>query len=108
MVSIMDYFILYITVSNMEEGKNIARNLVSSRLAACVNIVQDIFSIYTWKGKIEEDNEHLLIVKSTERNVDSIIQRVKELHSYENPECVALKIEKGSQMYLDWINEVTN
>jgi periplasmic divalent cation tolerance protein len=103
----MEYFILYITVPNMDEGKKIARNLVETKLAACVNIVQNIFSIYTWKNKIEEENEHLLIVKSTENHVDSIIKRVKELHSYENPECVALKIEKGSKMYLDWISEVT-
>ena len=91
----------------MEEGKRIARNLVESRLAACVNIIHDIFSIYTWKEIIEEDNEHLLIIKSTEKNANLIIQRIKELHSYENPECVALKIEKGSQQYLDWIKEVT-
>ena len=103
----MDNFILYITVPNMEEGKKIARDLVSSKLAACVNIVQNIFSIYTWKGKVEEDNEHLLIVKSPDSNVEIIIQRVKELHSYENPECVAFKIEKGSKQYLDWITEVT-
>jgi periplasmic divalent cation tolerance protein len=103
----MEYFIFYVTVPNIEEGKKIARNLVESKLAACVNIIHDIFSIYTWKEKIEEDNEHLLIIKSPENNADSIIQRVKELHSYKNPECVALKIEKGSQQYLDWINEVT-
>ncbi len=104
----MDYYIFLVTVPNIEEGKKIANFLVESRLAACVNIVQNVFSIYRWKGKIERENELLLIIKTTEKNCDLIIQKVGKIHSYSNPECVAFKIEKGSEKYLDWINEVVD
>jgi periplasmic divalent cation tolerance protein len=67
-----------------------------------------VFSIYRWKGNIERENELLLIIKTTEKNCDLIIQKVRELHSYSNPECVAFKIKKGSKNYLDWIREVVD
>lgn len=101
----MDYYIFLVTVPNIEEGKKIANLLVESRLAACVNILPNVFSIYRWKGNIEREEELLLIIKTTERNFDLIIQKVREIHSYSNPECIAFKIEKGSKMYLDWISE---
>ncbi len=104
----MDYYVFLVTVPNIEEGKKIARVLVESKLAACVNIIQNIQSIYSWKGNIEEDNEHLLIIKTKESNVELIIQRVKELHSYSEPECIGLKINKGSETYLNWISEVVD
>jgi periplasmic divalent cation tolerance protein len=100
----MDYYIFLVTVPNIEEGKNIANILVESRLAACVNIIQNVFSIYRWRGNIERENELLLIIKTTEKKCDLLIQKVTEIHSYSNPECVAFKIEKGSNKYLDWIN----
>jgi len=101
----MDYYIFFVTVPNIEEGKNIANTLVENRLAACVNIIQNVFSIYRWKGNIEREKELLLIIKTTEKNCNLIIQKVREIHSYSNPECIAFKIEKGSKIYLDWINE---
>jgi len=104
----MDYYIFLVTVPNIEEGKKIANILVESKLAACVNIIQNVISIYRWKGNIERENEMLLIIKTTENKCDLIIQKVKEIHSYSNPECVAFKIEKGSKIYLDWINEVVD
>lgn len=104
----MDYYIFLVTVPNIEEGKKIANILVESRLAACVNIIQNVFSIYRWKGNIERETELLLIIKTTEKNSDLLIQKVREIHSYSNPECVAFKIEKGSKKYLDWIDEVVN
>ncbi|MBY9010478.1 MAG: divalent-cation tolerance protein CutA [Candidatus Lokiarchaeota archaeon] len=104
----MDYYIFLVTVPNIEEGKKIANILVENRLVACVNIIQNVFSIYRWKGNIERENEVLLIIKTTERNSDLLIQKVKEIHSYSNPECVAFKIEKGSKKYLDWISEVVD
>ena len=101
----MNYYLFLVTVPNIEEGQKIAKILVETKLAACVNIIQNIVSIFRWKGKIEEDNENLLIIKTTEENSDNIIQKVKEIHSYSEPECMGLKIEKGSETYLDWIKE---
>jgi len=102
----MNQYIFLVTVPSIEEAKKIARILVESKLAACVNIIKDIFSIYKWKGNIQEDNEHILLIKTTDEKSDLIIQKIIEIHSYENPECVALKIEKGSEKYLNWIKEV--
>ena len=104
----MEYYIFFVTVPNIEEGKKIANILVESKLAACVNIIQNVISIYRWKGHIERENEMLLIIKTTENKCDLIVQKVREIHSYSNPECVAFKIEKGSKKYLDWIKEVVD
>ncbi len=102
----MNHYIFLVTVPNIEEGKKLAKVLVESKLAACVNIIHNILSIYRWKGEIEEDNEHLLIIKTSEKNSELIIQKVNELHSYDTPECIGFKIEKGSEKYLNWITEV--
>ena len=102
----MNQYLFLVTVSTMEEGKKIARNLVEAKLAACVNIIQNIFSLYTWKDNIEQNNEHILFIKTTEEKSDMIIQKINEIHSYTNPECIAFKIEKGSEKYLNWIREV--
>ncbi len=101
----MHYFIFLVTVPSMELGKKIGRVLVEAKLAACVNIIPNIYSIYSWKGKIEEDNEQLLLIKTTDQKSEKLIAKVKELHSYETPECIGIKIEKGSQQYLDWIKD---
>jgi periplasmic divalent cation tolerance protein len=95
----MNHYIFLVTVPNLEEAKKIARILVESRLAACVNIIHNILSIYRWKGKIEEDNEYLLLIKTIEENNEQIIQKILEIHSYENPECIGFKIERGSDFY---------
>jgi len=95
-----------VTVPNIEEGKKIAKILVAEKLAACVNIIKDIFSIYEWKEKIMEETEHLLIIKTTEEKSDHIIQKITQIHSYETPECIGFKIKKGSEKYLNWIKDV--
>ena len=99
-------FLFLVTVPNMEEGKKIARILVENKLAACVNIVPGICSIYEWKEKIEEDDELLLIIKTTEKRSDQIIEKVLENHPYEVPECIGFRIERGSESYLKWIGEI--
>jgi len=104
----MNYYIFFVTVPNIEEGKKIAKFLVENHLAACVNIVQNIFSIYQWKGRVEEDNENLLIIKSTEKKSQVLIDKINEIHSYEIPECIGFKVEKGSEKYLSWINSIVN
>ena len=85
----MSQYIFLVTVPTIEEGKKIARILVENKLAACVNIIQNIFSIYKWKGNIEEDNEHILLIKTTEEKCDIIIQKINEIHSYKTPEIIA-------------------
>ena len=104
----MDHYIFLVTVPNLEEGKKIAKVLVESRLAACVNIIHNILSIYRWKGRIEEDNEYILLIKTTEENNELIIQKINKIHSYDTPECIGFKIEVGSKKYLNWITEVVN
>jgi len=104
----MDYYTIFVTVPDIEESNKIANLLVESKLAACVNIIPNLTSLYWWEGKIVRDNELLLIIKTTEENCDLIIQKIGDVHSYTNPECVAFKIEKGSRKYLDWIDEVVD
>jgi len=102
----MNHYIFLVTVPNFEEGKKIAKILLDNKLVACVNIIQNIYSIYRWKGEIEEANEALLLIKTIEENTESLIQKIKELHSYNTPECVGFKIDKGSEEYLNWITNV--
>jgi periplasmic divalent cation tolerance protein len=83
----------------------IARALVERRLAACVNVTGPIQSVYRWKGEVESAEEWLLLIKTTVVAVDRVHATIKELHSYELPECVVLPIEGGSQEYLAWIEE---
>ncbi len=102
------YALVYITTSSKEESKEIGKRLVEEKLAACINIVASIESIYLWKGKIEEDEESLLIVKTKDSNIGKIIKRVKEIHSYETPAILAIPIIKGSKDYLDYLDGELN
>ncbi len=100
----MVYALVYITTSGEEESKRIGRTIVEERLAGCVNIISAIESLYWWKGEIEEDNESILIAKTKVSNVENIIKRVKEIHSYENPAILAIPIIEGSKDYLDYLD----
>ena len=99
--------IIYSTTGSVEEARKIARILVEEKHVACVNIIPKIESIYRWQGKIEEDNECILLAKTTEKNVDKTIQRIKELHSYDVPDIVSFPITKGLKDYLDWVKDET-
>ncbi|MGB9977822.1 divalent-cation tolerance protein CutA [Methanobacterium sp.] len=99
------YALVYITTSGEEESKKIGRTIVEERLAGCVNIVSTIESLYWWKGEIEEDNESILIAKTKVSNIENIIKRVKEIHSYENPAILAIPIINGSKEYLDYLDD---
>ncbi len=104
----MDYIVVYITVPDFETGKKIAKTLVEEKLAACVNITSQINSIYFWQGNIEDDTEHLLIIKTRKDVFEKLENRVKELHPYTVPEIIAMPIVLGSKDYLSWIDETLN
>ncbi len=99
--------VVYITVPNEEEAARIARALVEARLAACVNILKDIRSIYSWQGKIEDESEVLMIVKTKKSLFKVLSAKVKKLHSYTVPEIIALPIIEGLEDYLKWLKETT-
>jgi len=102
----MQYHSIYITAKDEEEARQIGKTLVEENLAACVNI-HPIKSIYRWEGQIQEDDETALFVKTKAELADEVIQRVKELHSYEVPCIVSLPIEPGYPAFLKWIEEST-
>ena len=98
------YALVYITTSGEEESKKIGKTIVEERLAGCVNIISTIESLYWWKGEIESDKESVLIAKTKVSNIENIIKRVKEIHSYENPAILAIPIINGSKDYLDYLD----
>jgi periplasmic divalent cation tolerance protein len=97
--------IVFVTTPSSEEANRIAEAIVAQRLAACVNIVSAIQSIYRWEGKITRDHEALMIIKTTDERYTELERSVKELHSYTTPEVVALKVERGSTQYLRWLRD---
>ena len=97
--------VVLVTASTRDEASAIAEALVTERLAACVNIVSAIESVYRWEGKIAHDNETLMVIKTTDDRYPDLEGRIKQLHSYTTPEVVALKIERGSEQYLSWLRE---
>ncbi len=98
-----DKRIVLTTAGSEEEARKIARHLVENRLAACVNIIPQIESIYRWQGKVDSSREWLLLVKTTDERFPAVRDAIRELHSYELPECVVLNIEDGSSEYLQWL-----
>ena len=99
--------VVLITAPSEDEARRIGRTLVDERLAACVNVVGPIRSIYRWEGAVQEEAEHLLIVKARREDVDTLAARVRVLHPYEVPEVVALEVAGGSPSYLDWVRGAT-
>jgi periplasmic divalent cation tolerance protein len=100
----MFYLVLTTTKGRAEAGR-IAKKIVKEKLAACANIVPGVSSTYWWKGKIERSSENLLLIKTSGGKLDKLIERIKELHSYEVPEIIAVPIERGLAEYLKWLKE---
>jgi len=93
------------TCGSLDEARTIAHTLVERQLAACVNIVPQIESVYRWQGEVESATECLLVIKTTAEASGRLHETLNELHSYELPECIEISIEGGSAKYLQWIGE---
>ncbi|BAN90514.1 divalent-cation tolerance protein CutA [Aeropyrum camini] len=85
------------------DGERLAREIVEQRLAACVNVVRGIKSYYWWEGSINLDDEDLLIIKTSEEKLDTLIKTVREIHPYSVPEILALDVSKGNESYIEWV-----
>lgn len=99
----MNYAIIFTTVSTKEEGYGIANELVQNKLAACVNIVPKVHSVYDWEDQIQNDEELLLLIKTTKEREKDIYHTIESLHSYDTPELITIPINRGSQPYLQWL-----
>ncbi|XP_031561871.1 protein CutA homolog [Actinia tenebrosa] len=97
----------FITCPNLETAKALARGMVEQNLAACVNVIPNITSIYTWENKLEEDSEVLLMVKTRSTRVPDISDYIKKNHPYDVPEVISLKIDQGMPSYLDFLDKKT-
>jgi periplasmic divalent cation tolerance protein len=97
--------IVLTTAGSAEEGRKVARLLVERHLAACVNIVPRIESIYRWQGAVEQGEEVLLMIKTTRSRFSEVREAIQQNHSYDMPECVSVPIDDGSDKYLNWISE---
>ena len=95
--------IVLTSAGSAKEAGRLARTLLEERLAACVTLLPGAVSIYRWKGQMETADEVVLLIKTTEENVGALEKRLKELHSYETPEFLVLKVEGGSEEYLAWL-----
>jgi periplasmic divalent cation tolerance protein len=100
-----DKILVLTTAGSKDEARKIGHELVERMLAACVNIIPQVGSIYRWEGEVEEAEEWLLIVKTTRAAFERVREAINQLHSYDLPECICLSIEDGSVEYLSWIGQ---
>jgi periplasmic divalent cation tolerance protein len=100
-----DKIVLVTTCESVAEGDKIASALVESRLAACVNILSGISSVYRWKGTVERASEIILLIKTSRPLLAQVQAEIERLHSYELPEVIALEIADGSERYLEWLDQ---
>lgn len=99
--------VVLMTAPDPESAQSLARTMVGERLAACVNLLPGVQSTYRWEGKVETNDEILLLVKTTRIRLDALIQRVQELHPYDLPEVLALPVTGGLEEYLKWVGDET-
>src|SRR2546425_12508900 len=100
-----DAIVVLMTAPDRDEAGRIAEMLVDSRLAACVQVLPEIHSVYRWKGEVERATETLLLAKTTSDKFDELDRAVREIHSYDTPEIVALPVSAASAPYLKWVLE---
>jgi periplasmic divalent cation tolerance protein len=99
--------VVFVTCGSEEEALKIAHSLVEERVAACVNLISPVRSIYRWEGKIWDEKEWILIIKTQKESFEGLERKVKSLHSYSVPEIIGLPIVEGSSSYLQWLLEET-
>lgn len=99
------YQIVLCTCPTVEKAKEIAQQLIEDKLAACVNILPSVISVYRWQGNIETDTEVQLVIKSKAEYFTKLNDKIHQLHTYDIPEVIALNIQQGDNQYLNWINE---
>ena len=102
-----DAVLVLTTLPNSEAAAELANRLVSEKLAACANILPALRSIYRWQGKVQDENEVLVLLKTQARHYESLKSRILALHPYDLPEVIAIPVERGHQAYLDWIVKET-
>jgi len=98
---------IHLTMPDAEQAAALARTLIGEALAACVNIVPSVRSIYRWEGKIQEDDEVLCLIKTRPALLGRVQRRLLELHPYDVPEILAFAVDEGSPAYLDWLRAAT-
>jgi len=103
----MDFIVVLVTAPDEDGAAKMAETLVEERFAACINIVRDIRSIYSWEGKIEDEREVLMVIKTKKELFEPLKKRIQEMHPYSVPEIIALPILVGSPDYLRWLGDVT-
>ncbi len=99
------YVIVLVTTASKEEAEKIAQKLLEEKLIACANIIGPVSSLFWWKNKVEKAEEYVLLMKSRLDLFEKLSSKVKELHTYEVPEIIALPIVQGSKAYIEWLNE---
>jgi periplasmic divalent cation tolerance protein len=107
-IILMSYSIVYTTLPSIEKAKGIGNLIVSQHLVACVNIIDNMKSIYMWEGKLEESSEVILIAKTLSSKVSEVIKKINEHHSYDCPCIISYKIEEGDKKFLKWIETSVN
>ncbi len=101
------YLVLLVTTGSGEEARRLARRLLEQKKAACVNIVPGVSSLFWWQGEISSDEENLLVIKTRAELLDEVVALVRQVHSYDVPEIIALPVVGGNREYLEWIGRET-
>lgn len=100
--------VVLVTVPDMSAAEKIGKKIVEERLAACVNIVKDVRSIYMWEGKLQDEAELLLIIKTRESAFNLLKEKIKSLHPYSVPEIISLEVKEGNEEYINWVIKETS
>ena len=103
-----DLIIAFVTTNTEKEASSLAQKLVEEKLAACVNIINNIRSVYDWEGEIHDESEHLLVIKSIKEKQDKIKAFIEKNHSYEVPEFISISVDDALPDYLQWVKDVTS